>query len=177
MIINLVRGTGWRGLCALTEQTDIIRPLLAISKAEIISYALDNDLEWREDSTNENVTYLRNYIRLRYVQRMNVDDRHQWVTLYHSQVRLRDEIDAETSSLLPDIRTTHGYSRYKLIMAGRDVFAQLIQSALQTRLERTTIDQLWHFVCTARPEKQFVQAGINFRATTRDLIVSTSDIC
>jgi tRNA(Ile)-lysidine synthase len=63
-IINLTRGTGLEGLIGIPEQNDkIIRPLLPFSRDEILQYAQNNNVEWREDSSNASNKYLRNKIR------------------------------------------------------------------------------------------------------------------
>ena len=63
-IINLIRGTGLEGLIGIPEQNDrIIRPLLTFSRKEILEYAEQNNIEWREDSSNASNKYLRNKIR------------------------------------------------------------------------------------------------------------------
>ncbi|PWB22842.1 tRNA lysidine(34) synthetase TilS [Flavobacterium sp. HTF] len=63
-IINLTRGTGLDGLTGIPEQNDrIIRPLLPFSREEILNYAHENNIEWREDSSNASNKYLRNKIR------------------------------------------------------------------------------------------------------------------
>ena len=63
-IINLTRGTGLDGLTGIPEQNDkIIRPLLPFSREEILQYAEENNIEWREDSSNASNKYLRNKIR------------------------------------------------------------------------------------------------------------------
>ncbi|WP_163399950.1 tRNA lysidine(34) synthetase TilS [Flavobacterium fluviatile] len=63
-IINLSRGTGLEGLVGIPEQNDkIIRPLLPFSREEILEYAKDNTIKWREDSSNASNKYLRNKIR------------------------------------------------------------------------------------------------------------------
>jgi tRNA(Ile)-lysidine synthase len=63
-IINLSRGTGLDGLTGIPEQNDkIIRPLLPFSRDEILKYAQENNIEWREDSSNSSNKYLRNKIR------------------------------------------------------------------------------------------------------------------
>lgn len=63
-IINLTRGTGLEGLTGIPEQNDkIIRPLLPFSRDEILKYAEENNIEWREDSSNASNKYLRNKIR------------------------------------------------------------------------------------------------------------------
>ena len=63
-IINLTRGTGLDGLVGIPEQNDnIVRPLLPFSRDEILKYAEENKIEWREDSSNASNKYLRNKIR------------------------------------------------------------------------------------------------------------------
>ncbi len=62
--INLSRGTGIDGLCGIPEKSNhILRPLLPFSKKEIISYATEQGLNWREDLSNQDSKYLRNKIR------------------------------------------------------------------------------------------------------------------
>jgi tRNA(Ile)-lysidine synthase len=41
----------------------ILRPLLTTTKSEIITYAREHQVEYREDSTNTDTTYDRNRIR------------------------------------------------------------------------------------------------------------------
>ncbi|MBC8882719.1 tRNA lysidine(34) synthetase TilS [Flavobacterium piscinae] len=63
-LINLSRGTGLEGLCGIPSQNDkIIRPLLHFSRAEIETFAKENNLKWREDSSNASDKYVRNKIR------------------------------------------------------------------------------------------------------------------
>ena len=63
-IINLSRSTGIKGLTGIPGQNDYIRrPLLSFSKKEIKDYAIDHNLEWREDQSNTSTKYLRNQIR------------------------------------------------------------------------------------------------------------------
>jgi len=64
--INLLRGTGIAGLHGiLPKQGRIIRPLLFAGRAEIEEYARKINLNFREDSSNSEVKYLRNNIRHR----------------------------------------------------------------------------------------------------------------
>lgn len=63
-LINLSRGTGLDGLTGIPAQNDrIIRPLLPFSREAIENYAQENNLKWREDSSNASDNYLRNKIR------------------------------------------------------------------------------------------------------------------
>lgn len=63
-MINLSRGTGLDGLTGIPSQNgNIIRPMLSFSRKEIENYVLENNLQWREDSSNASDKYLRNKIR------------------------------------------------------------------------------------------------------------------
>lgn len=64
VLLNQLRGTGIRGVTGIPEKKDkVVRPLLSFSKAEILQYAQENNLSYREDSSNTNDTYQRNFIR------------------------------------------------------------------------------------------------------------------
>ncbi len=64
MIFNLIKGTGLKGLAGISAITGkVIRPLLFASREEIESYASENDLKYRTDSSNTSIKYHRNYIR------------------------------------------------------------------------------------------------------------------
>lgn len=64
VLLQLIRGTGmdgFRGMRWRHEQK--VRPLLAVSRAEILKYAQDTGLEWIEDPSNEDETFTRNRVR------------------------------------------------------------------------------------------------------------------
>ena len=69
--INLLRGTGLRGLTGISTQVGkVIRPLLFASRREILEYAAANHIPYREDSSNRSTKYLRNKIRLGLIPRI-----------------------------------------------------------------------------------------------------------
>ena len=62
--INLIRGTGLEGLTGIPKRNEfILRPLLPFSRESIETFAKNNHLSWREDSSNASSKYLRNKIR------------------------------------------------------------------------------------------------------------------
>lgn len=62
--INLLRGTGIRGLTGIrSKNNNVIRPLLFASRKEICKYAQGRKIHFREDSSNAETKYLRNKIR------------------------------------------------------------------------------------------------------------------
>ena len=63
-LLNLVRGTGIAGLHGIAVKNKfLIRPLLFATKEEILDYAHQNKLSWREDQSNQSLDYKRNMIR------------------------------------------------------------------------------------------------------------------
>lgn len=62
--INLLRGTGIKGLCGIPLKNEkITRPLLFATRQDIYDYAIAHSLSWREDSSNQSDKYMRNQIR------------------------------------------------------------------------------------------------------------------
>ncbi len=69
--INLLRGTGLRGLTGISKQIGrVIRPLMFATRKEILEYAVANKIPYREDSSNRSTKYLRNKVRLGLVPRI-----------------------------------------------------------------------------------------------------------
>tara|TARA_Y100000589_G_scaffold253671_1_gene242418 strand:+ start:21826 stop:23148 length:1323 start_codon:yes stop_codon:yes gene_type:complete len=64
ILSNLIRGTGIDGLKGmLFLQNNIFRPLLSFTKSELTAFAKNNNIAWREDSSNASIKYKRNAIR------------------------------------------------------------------------------------------------------------------
>jgi tRNA(Ile)-lysidine synthase len=65
LLLNLIRGTGIRGLTGIKPKNGhIIRPLLCASKKEILQWAAEKELPYITDSSNLQDEYTRNKIRL-----------------------------------------------------------------------------------------------------------------
>ena len=64
ILMNFFKGTGIAGLSGINEQQGkILRPLLDYKKEALLAYAQENKLGWREDSSNAEDKYTRNYFR------------------------------------------------------------------------------------------------------------------
>lgn len=66
LLLQLARGAGVKGLSAMAaidDQRRILRPLLNISRADLLDYAQQNNLTWIEDESNQNTKFDRNFIR------------------------------------------------------------------------------------------------------------------
>ncbi len=74
-LMRLMRGAGAQGLKGMQFQSELpflqkektkiglMKPLLSFSRAEILAYAKEKKLTWREDASNARQDYLRNRIR------------------------------------------------------------------------------------------------------------------
>ena len=64
LIMRLLRGAGMTGLSGMPcERPPFIRPLLKVSRSEILAYLLEKEIPFREDSSNAKPVYVRNRVR------------------------------------------------------------------------------------------------------------------
>lgn len=110
--INLIRGTGWRGLVPL-DHPGIERPQLELFKTDILEYATEHGLAWHEDSTNASGNYLRNRVR-KALKKLPADNKRAILELYKEQKVLKQQIDELVTTFLSPNDTY-----------GRDLFKQL----------------------------------------------------
>ncbi len=65
LLLGMMRGTGAHGWAGLRPANDgFIRPLLCVGRKEIVRYAREHAIRFREDSSNGDPKYLRNRVRL-----------------------------------------------------------------------------------------------------------------
>jgi tRNA(Ile)-lysidine synthase len=115
---NLVRGTGIDGITGISPKNqNIIRPLLFATRQMIHRYALENVIRWREDASNSDEEYQRNYIR------------HQLVP---SLIQLNPNFEETFRTTLERLQGAHEFNQ-KYIKSFHDV-------AVSTAVGRTTID-------------------------------------
>ena len=70
-LLNVVHGTGLAGLRGILPINGmLIRPLLFTDREQIAHYAIEEQLSWREDSSNASQYYQRNYLRQEVVSRL-----------------------------------------------------------------------------------------------------------
>lgn len=150
MIMNMMRGTGWRGLSSLRETPARYRPLLSWTKLQIVDYATSQRLAWREDSTNDDMKYARNRIRHGVMPYVSQAKRTRLSELYESQLALRGEIEAEVQRLVGSYVTSEGLDRHALIMVPDDVAYELLRAWLGESLETMRYRDLLVFIKTGK---------------------------
>jgi tRNA(Ile)-lysidine synthase len=181
-VINLLRGTGWRGIAPFGQQ-NVLRPLVNNTKKTLVKYAKEHSLPWREDSTNANQNYLRNYVRHSLMPAMNKIDR-QWgidlLRLIRKQLILRRKIEAKANSLLQILAQSEPNKltirRYFLIMLPHAVAYEIMQTIFRNllgfSLTHDLAEQALLFAKTALPAKNMpLDSGWQLRVTKSELIV------
>lgn len=65
VVMNLIRGTGIRGLTGIRPRNGfVVRPLLCVSRTDIVAWLENQGIRYVTDSTNLSDAYTRNFIRL-----------------------------------------------------------------------------------------------------------------
>ena len=126
VVINLLRGTGWRGLAALNDKR-VVRPLLDWSKSDVYRYATENNLHFRLDQTNSDDKYLRNRVR-ESLRNVSKEQKEELRELALHQRDIANEID----DLIPSLFEKNLCSRS--IMNEDDDVAQEILRFLLVRI-------------------------------------------
>ena len=140
ILINLLRGSGMKGLSGMPETRGaVIRPLIDCTRAEIDDYLQTRGLECRQDSSNASDKYLRNRIRQDLVPVLKKFNENFSANLLQTARIIRDDdrcLDDQTDRLYAEmvIPTNKGQA----IEIDREKF--LHQSpGFQKRLVRKTI--------------------------------------
>jgi tRNA(Ile)-lysidine synthetase-like protein len=165
--INFHRGTGWRGLAVL--DSDILRPLLLLTKSDIVEYATQRKLSWREDSTNAGDKYLRNRLR-RSTRDLDPDVKQELLALRSQQLESKRWIDHDIAELVgpgPD------YSRYFFTHIPSQVAIECLRYVTNARLTRPQLERALLAIKTASPKSSYqAGSGLTFDFTTRNFSLS-----
>ena len=63
VLMRILRGAGARGLAGMFAPAEVVRPLLAFTRRDVMHYARVRRLDWVEDPSNASLGYLRNRLR------------------------------------------------------------------------------------------------------------------
>ncbi len=145
-VINLIRGTGRKGLASLRSTATILRPLLEMDRAAIEQYARVHDVEWRDDPSNQSDVYLRNHIRLRLLPRFSPADRERLYAYIRHAARINQELDGLLEDYLAANGTDEGLDRPAFILLPHEVSREVMAAWLRREgirdFDRKTIERL-----------------------------------
>lgn len=153
--INLLRGTGWRGLVPL-DAGDIVRPLITkkYDKQKLLKYAAENNLTFRQDPTNTEDNYLRNRIREK-LRELSPAEKSQLTKLFYAQKNLKTEIDQILNLVMENEKT---YQRAWFKNSDTKTALELLRFITkenQISLTRPELENFLNAIKIYTPEKSF----------------------
>lgn len=164
-MLNVLRGTGRKGLSSLKSSDLIVRPFLSVPKQDIRRYAEEHGITWREDSTNQDERYLRNFVRRQVLTKLNADQKQQLTSRLLATAAINEELDALLLDMLHARMTDEGLSRRWFINLPYDVSAEVIAAWLRQAsirdFDRKAIVRLVVAAKTALPGKRVDIAADN----------------
>ena len=156
-IINMLRGTGRRGLSSLKSHDRMVRPLLLCNKKQIKTYATDHHLCWHEDSTNQDERYLRNYVRSKILNKFSDEQRQQLLIHLNTASVLNQELEVVLANQLHIQPAPHQLDRKWFIHLPHQVAKEIMASWLRERgitFDSKTLERLSVAAKTYQPNKQ-----------------------
>ncbi|CAN5442379.1 hypothetical protein BH10PAT3_BH10PAT3_1330 [soil metagenome] len=160
---NLLRGTGRKGMASLKSVDGILRPLLHLPKQHLIKYARANNLQWREDITNVDIRYRRNYIRNRILPRLreiSPEKYERYKSLIKRQAELNRAIDTQLQTILhvqPSVDVLRRHDVTQLPHAvGREVVGEWLRQNGKREFSRKHLERATVALKTARPNTAMV---------------------
>ncbi len=171
VLLNIIRGKGLEGLKGIPVKNNfVIRPVLFATRKEILEYASENNLKWREDSSNATTDYHRNFIRHKIIPLLKEIN-----PSVHDAIKNISQFTSESLLLLEE--TIKRYSDEIILHSGDDVIIDaekinnhpakktLIYYLLKDfNFNSSQIDSL----CSEKPDN----SGIVFYSVSHRLIVN-----
>lgn len=159
-IINMLRGTGHRGLHSLKNRDQMLRPLLHLKKVDIHEYAKEHNLKWREDSTNRDTKYLRNKIRADIIPKGDAVWRQKMLGHIERAAAVGAKLDREIDALLGHaMRSGQAtLSRSWFVKLPHAVASEVIVAVLRKLkvedIDKHLVERLTLQIKTAKPGKK-----------------------
>lgn len=150
--LNLLRGTGTRGLRGMGDRDFIVRPLLGISRPEIRSWMEERRLAWREDSTNASPAYKRNRLRGEIIPVLKEMNPSLLSSLGRTMDHIRqvDDIAEDYFLSVRDDVLRSGMIHIRALLALRHPRYVLFRLAEPAGLTETALDNLWELINSGR---------------------------
>ncbi|SHK27282.1 tRNA(Ile)-lysidine synthase [Selenomonas ruminantium] len=159
VLMRILRGTGIKGLGAMRPQSGgrypIVRPLLGISKAEILVYCQQQGLDFREDATNFVADCTRNRLRLDLLPQLR---REYNPEISRSLCQLA-EMAAETADFLQG-EVDRCWQEDAYVRQADHALNQRAVADLHPALQRGLIRKLWEQVTGSVLDLNYQQTGL-----------------
>jgi len=193
VVMNLVRGSGVKGLGgipphrALNDKIELIRPLIEVSREEVLKFLKENHQSYRTDSTNTDTIFRRNKIRHELIPLLKGDYNPRIVeTLSDTAAVMRsaDEyLESEVRRLLASVvRARSGCFAIKqrLIKSmhpfmRKEIIRRLVKENFGINIELHRLDEVNNFIETSRAGTIHVSDSVKITKEYSDMVVRKAE--
>lgn len=163
-LLRLLRGSGTQGLKAMAPvRGRVLRPLLELSRRDILQYARERNLRWIDDPSNDETKFMRNWLRGRWLPALEKKSPGSKQSLARSLMTLG------TGSFTETIGPCVGLRRAALDSLSRenqtDVVARYLRSVGIKDYSKTHVLELLKRLESPRRRLRFEMLGHVFEAT------------
>lgn len=191
LLLNLLRGTGLRGLSGIHMKSSLgkgtlLRPMLAVPRKSIEQYAAHFNLRWIEDDSNHNLQFKRNLIRktlLPALNTINPTAAHQIAKcarlVFESQTLLEEYLCNDLAEILDEKQCicVDGLSKHSIPKRKALLRLWIKNAGIDLPTEKKLMDvisQIFTAACDKNPSIQW-QSGIIRRYQNKLFLSQNSD--
>jgi len=180
-ILNLLRGTGRKGLSSLGSEKNLRRPLLHVPKKTLYDYAKKQGLKWHEDVTNKDTKYRRNYVRENIISKLTPAQRKRLLQLLTDTKTTNQTLDKQIGEFLPIIEKDDKLDRALFINLPHSVALEIMAAWLRRsgirQFDKKLLEKLVTQSKTLAPGKQLdINATHVIKITKQTLVLENRKI-
>lgn len=159
IVINLIRGTGWRGLTPFYGD-ELVRPFIITKmwERDVLKFADEQKICFRQDPTNYETNYLRNRVREKMAE-LDKTARVDVINLFEKQNELRGKIEKLVAELTKQTVVGKNFHKKELFLtADEKVALEVLRETCLMHGYSLTRKQLGDFLSaikTYAPHKKF----------------------
>ena len=165
MHMNILRGCGVRGLCGilpisqLSNDIGLARPLCRVFKDEIYTYVKIHRIKYREDASNENISFLRNRLR-KMIEIKSFENAHykkNFLDISRQALTLEKKIQRDFLQSCPEIHAFTPYIQLRML----EVFIQKEIKDTSFRLTQSEFFEISKLLSTQKNTEVLLRKSIH----------------
>ena len=143
--LQLARGAGLKGLAGMARQSEnLLRPLLHLTRSEVLALAKEMKVTWREDSSNASLKYRRNLWRHEFLPYLNTKSpglNHEIALIQKVFTREMQDQEAPLKQAIRNFNLNQSISLFELSQLSAYQFIELFKnSGVPTHIIRRISD-------------------------------------
>lgn len=178
VLMHMVRGTGLRGLGGIAPvRGNIIRPMLTVTRQEVIEFLQEYNLSWREDSTNGTNDFLRNRLRHRVMPLLKEENPSLVQNLSSMALCLREDEALLASQVRIEDSNVQVLRQLPVALRNRWINRFLVANGVPEP-EKTHIAQIDQLIFSENPSaKAYLPGGVTVTRCYERLTVAAEQAC